>query len=145
MKVIEEIMQTFPQSCGTHDTLDTAMTKMASAEKQFLPVVDQDEKLLGMVTYQDCVNGTQEVPKEDARVVKVMNPITFYVHTYDDEATAFTTMRHNHIGHLPVVDNDNQFRGMISFMSLARRIVKLKNDLKRVDYKFKKKKLKYSL
>jgi CBS-domain-containing membrane protein len=40
-------------------------------------------------------------------------------------------MRNNHTFHLPVVDEKNQLKGVVSFMTLARRIVVLKQQLGR--------------
>jgi len=97
-----------------------------------LPVVNDDKKVIGVVTYNDVMNavGKADGLKISMEVADIMK-IVPCIYTYEDEATTLNVMRRNKSAHLPVVDTENHLEGVISFMVLARRIIQFKRRMGR--------------
>jgi CBS domain-containing protein len=133
MKVIKDLMQSPSSSCSKFDKLQTTADKMSQSKLTFLPVIDENESVIGTVNFNDVqklINSDQFFSNE-LSVADVMKTSSGFITAYDDEAAALKIMRNNHTFHLPVVDEKNQLKGVVSFMTLARRIVVLKQQLGR--------------
>jgi CBS domain-containing protein len=140
MKAVIEIMQAFPPCCGKNDNVDSVMDHMFLTGTKFLPVVDENRHLVGTITYEEMCRAVSDKKRsgEGLKAHHVMNPEAPSINMHDDEAAALSTMRHHHQGRLPVVDFNNSLTGMVSFMSIARRMIKIKSDLKNLDNTMKK-------
>ena len=131
MKVIKELMQNAPSSCTRHDRLRSAAEKMSQSKVTFLPVVDENESVIGTVNYIDLQRmiDSDQFFNDKLCVADVMKTDSGIITAYDDEAAALKVMRNNQSAHLPVVDETNHLKGVVSFITLARRIVQLKQEL----------------
>ena len=83
-----------------------------------LPVVDKDQKVIGIITDRDiCLSLANKGKKTISELsVKEIVPQA-KVHTIKIEDTvtdALREMRKNRIGRLPVTNNDGKLKGMIS-------------------------------
>ena len=132
-------MQKHPTSCHKNDTLHDAAFRMSLSASSFLPVVNENEELVGTITNKDVQRAIEmkDLTKDNLLVGDLMHAESYSVNAYDDEAAALKTMRKNNTSHLPVVDDKNQLKGIVSFITLARRIIQLKNDLKKDDEKLR--------
>jgi len=133
MKPVKDIMRNLPSSCEKYDSIETVASRMSLSSLEFLPVVNERSEVIGTITYDAVqqVMSANKSYKENLRVVDVMKTQTHMVNTNDDEAAALKIMRNNHASYLPVVDDENHLRGVVSFMTLARRIIRLKQQLKK--------------
>ena len=132
-------MQPFPSSCGMQDSLLATAQRMLLSEIDFLTVVDVKHHVTGTITYLDVNKALIENDprKNELVVADVMKSEATIISCYEDEATALKQMRNNHSSHLPVVDEKNQLKGVVSFITVARRIIQLKHELSRDDEKLK--------
>jgi CBS domain-containing protein len=135
MKELKKIMQSYPLTCTKEDNLDQVANLMRQENKSFFPVVDKNKYLIGTITYQDIckVVAEKNTDAKDLYVAEAMNYHAQALYMHDDDATAFRLMRRNHVSYLPVVDFDNRLKGIISFFSIARRIVRFKHEFRNTD------------
>ena len=126
-------MQSAPSSCTMKDRLQSTVEKMSLSKVNFLPVVDENESVIGTINFDDLQRtiNSDEFFSDTLRVADVMKTSSGVITSYDDEATALKMMRSTQSAHLPVVDETNQLKGVVSFITLARRIVQLKQELGR--------------
>lgn len=115
--------------CKKGDSLKVTACKMFLSDRSFLPVIDENRKVLGILLFSDVENQLKK--DEYADVEEAMKPAVC-IHNLDDEAYALQTMRRHKMSYLPVVDGENRLEGTISFFTLARRIVVLKEIMKRI-------------
>lgn len=118
---IETVMSTELVTIGPADNLAMARELMREKRIHHLPVVDNDEKLVGLVTLTDLLASTdsrlrdreQRIHAEDIRVEEVM---TTDLATVDEHASlrhAALFLEKHKIGCLPVV-TDEKLRGIIT-------------------------------
>ncbi|PBQ34406.1 hypothetical protein CNR22_22380 [Sphingobacteriaceae bacterium] len=131
MKAVKDVMRQLPTSCGRNDSLQTVATRMSISKLEFLPVVDVNSEVIGTLIYKDIQIKMSQDNFSNLLVCDVMKVDALLVNTYDDEASALKLMRNNHASYLPVVDEKNHLKGVVSFVALARRIIQLKQELKR--------------
>lgn len=137
MKAIKELMRNFPSSCVKNDSLQVVANQMTISNLEFLPVVDEKMEVIGTITYTDAMVLIGKNEKTELRVSDVMKTETYSITTYDDEASALKVMRNTHASYLPVVDEKNHLKGVVSFVTLARRIILLKQELRKDAEKMK--------
>jgi CBS domain-containing protein len=127
--LLKEIMQQSVLVCRKEDGLKITACKMFLSDNTFVPVINEDGKVIGLLLYSDA----QEKLRKDeyAEVEEAMKPAVC-IHELEDEARALQTMRRHKLAYLPVVNNEDRLEGMVSFMMLARRVVLLKDAMKRI-------------
>jgi acetoin utilization protein AcuB len=122
-----------PVTIKPDDALKDAMWKMEHGHFRHLPVVDEDHKLIGMLTDRDVRlirPSLVFVDKNDAAVqlwsIAVQQAAVFDPVRIKPEATlkeAAELMLRWHIGGLPVVDDHEKAVGMITYTDLLREFV----------------------
>lgn len=131
MKVKDVMTAGTIKSCDSETKLTNAAKIMKDGNCGALPVVDKEQKVVGIITDRDiCLslaskNGKavseisvkELLPKGKVRTIKVNDQIT----------DVLREMRKNKIGRLPVTDKDGKLRGMISVNNLLSRAIK-KNE-----------------
>lgn len=122
MKTINEIMKTSPRSITKNETLKDAAKQMNTSNIGFLPVIDEDQKVVGAITDRDITLAISKNSKtaDDIKVHEVMNSKVHTVQPEDDAASALNIMRTKQVGRLPVVDKENRLKGVISLMGISR-------------------------
>ena len=130
---VKEQMSKNPVTVKPEDGLKDAIWKMERGHFRHLPVVDEKEKLVGMLTDRDIRlirPSFAFVNKEDAAVqlwsisvqqVAVFDPISVKPETTLKEAAAL--MMRWHVGGLPVVDGQEKLIGMITYTDILREFV----------------------
>ena len=130
---VKERMTRSPATVKPNDGLKDAIWKMEHGHFRHLPVVDEQEKLIGMLTDRDIRLIRPSLAftnKEDAMVqlwsisvqqAAVFDPITIKQETTLKEAAEL--MLRWHVGGLPVVDDREKLVGMITYTDLLREFV----------------------
>lgn len=130
MTPIKDLMSTFRSSCSQDDDVTLTAQRMSSCSILFLPVVDDNEKVIGFIKYDDVrYQMAQPDPAKHNICIKDVMHEPVLINCNDDEASALLLMRHHHSSYLPVVDEENHLQGVISFMTVARRVIKLKQEI----------------
>jgi acetoin utilization protein AcuB len=122
-----------PVSVKPHDGLQDAISKMERGHFRHLPVIDDDGKLIGMLSDRDIRSirpSLALVDKNDAMVqlwslsvqqAAVFDPVKVTPETTLKETGAL--MLRWHIGGLPVVDHGDKLIGIITYTDLLRELV----------------------
>ncbi len=124
MKTVNEIMKSQPQSVTKNETLKSALNQMDKSNIGFLPVVDDNQKVIGTITDRDIALAIGKTSKsaQQIKVHEVMNSRVHCIKPEDDAASALKIMRTKQVGRLPVVDSENKLKGMVSLTGMARKI-----------------------
>ncbi|PBQ30479.1 hypothetical protein CNR22_01415 [Sphingobacteriaceae bacterium] len=138
MKTVKELMRSFPYSCKEEDSLKFVASRMSISSITFIPVLDKQERVIGTLTFDSICKTIREnnLTDKEMKVKEIMSSEPVFLHGYEDEATALMHMRNYHLNYVPVVDDDNHLEGMVSFISVARRIVELKHAMKLLKLNF---------
>jgi CBS domain-containing protein len=113
---VQEIMTSNPQVCGPETSLATAAMLMWDNDCGILPVVDDNKKVVGMVTDRDICIGAATI-RQDIAFVPVSAVITgkvFSCHPDDDIKAALKTMQEGRVRRLPVIDENGALQGLLS-------------------------------
>jgi CBS domain-containing protein len=135
---VKEKMTKNPTAVTPEEALKDAVWKMERGHFRHLPVVDNDGKLIGMLSDRDIRlirPSLAFVGKEDAAVqlwslavqqAAVFDPISVKPETTLKEAADL--MLRWHVGGLPVADDQNRLVGMITYTDLLREYVGREED-----------------
>jgi acetoin utilization protein AcuB len=130
---VKERMSKNPATIQPNDGLKDAVWKMEHGHFRHLPVVDEKEKLVGMLTDRDVRlirPSLAFASKEDAAVqlwsisvqqAAVFDPISVKPETTLKEAAEL--MMRWHVGGLPVVDEREKVVGMVTYTDILREFV----------------------
>lgn len=108
-------------ACRREDTLETAATMLASANIGAMPVRDESDHLIGVISERDIVRALARHPS-DMRKLTVSDIMTHDVATCtpeDDIKHVLEVMDRRRVRHLPVVDKGGLL-GMISLRDTIR-------------------------
>jgi predicted CoA-binding protein/predicted transcriptional regulator len=135
---VKEKMTRNPTAVTPQEALKDALWKMERGHFRHLPVVDNDGKLIGMLSDRDIRlirPSLAFVGKEDAMVqlwslavqqAAVFDPISVKPETTLKEAAEL--MLRWHVGGLPVADDQHRLVGMITYTDLLREYVGREED-----------------
>lgn len=136
MKVVE-LMTGTPACCRPETNLGEAVELMWNYNCGILPVVDTDEKVVGVITDRDiCVAlGTRNKPPGNIIVSEVASPKAICCKREDDVRSALAAMAEARIRRLPVINDQGKLVGILSMddvvthMQLGRRaLVELSSE-----------------
>jgi CBS domain-containing protein len=126
---IREIMTQNPKTCMDNHTVDCTLQIMKNENCGLVPVVDEDRKILGVVTDRDiamCLLEHPDTPLNRLRVAdcqcyqdQVDQVIT--LKPDEDIQRAVTLMEKYQVRRLPVVDNENRVIGIVAQADIARK------------------------
>lgn len=119
---VKEIMGQPIMRCRIDETLDAAARLMWEHDCGILPVVDETDRLVGVITDRDvCMAAyTQGKPLFDLRVEGAMARKVYSCHEEDDVETAEQVMATARVRRLPVIDGGHRPVGMLSLCDIAR-------------------------
>ncbi|MGZ3862225.1 MAG: CBS domain-containing protein [Bacteroidia bacterium] len=124
MKTVEEIMVKNPKACGKHDAIPKVVKEMADSGIGTLPVVDRDNKVIGIITDRDICLAIGKTNKHISDL-KVFEAMTHQAHTCSPEdgpEKVFEIMRSNKVGRLPVIDENKKLKGIVSLKTVLRQL-----------------------
>src|SRR6476659_2910184 len=118
---VRELMSTEPRTCTAKHTASDAARTMWECDIGSLPVVDDDDVPVGMVTDRDvCMAAYQQGrPLSAIPVLDVMSPEIHTCLESDSLASAERTMRAWQVRRLPVIDDDGRLVGVLSLNDLV--------------------------
>jgi predicted transcriptional regulator len=113
---VNAVMTGTPCSCQAATNVAAATEMMWKVNCGFLPVVDADGKVCGVVTDRDiCMAlGTRDVTSGALKVGDVCQRLVFSCREDDDIHAALQTMTEARVRRLVVVDTENRLCGVLS-------------------------------
>lgn len=120
--IISEIMTSNVIACGPDDSLDKAAMSMWDFDCGAIPVTNEDEQVIGMLTDRDiCMAGfTQAKRLDEISVEEAMSWEVYSCLPDDSISEAEDIMRTRQIRRLPVIDLQGRLQGIVSLNDLAR-------------------------
>ncbi len=119
---VKDLMTTDAKSCREYNTLNTAAQVMWDHDIGCLPIVDHDNRVIGMLTDRDvCMSAyLQGGPLTATSVTSAMSKEVFSCRSDDQIASAEHLMREQQVHRLPVLDAERRLVGIISLNDIAR-------------------------
>ena len=142
MKTAEDIMDADVPSVSPDDDARTAIDLLAKSELGAIPVVDEDRKVVGIVSESDLILSNEESDLHLPHYLNIMGGIVFVgsmkgfeerldkafatevselmtadpivAHTYEAADRVAKKIADSHHNHLPVVDADGHLAGMVT-------------------------------
>lgn len=117
---VREVMTVRPESCGPDANLSAAAMIMWRNDCGVVPVVGENQKVLGVITDRDiCMAvATRHCPGEKVRARELMSGRLVSVGPEDDVEVALDLMRLEQVRRLPVVGPDDTLVGIVSMNDL---------------------------
>jgi predicted transcriptional regulator len=133
MKTIQDLMLDVFHVCQPGDPLEQAQTCLSLSGREELPVVDREGRIIGALAQRDLdeASGHLKETGGETCVADLMRDAAV-IHVYEDEAEAFRLMRRSKASGLFAVDQFNRLQGRISFVSLARRVISLRQRFRNI-------------
>jgi len=119
--IIQDLMTSAVEFVSTDDSVDKAAIKMTRNNVGAIPVLDRNQKAVGIITDRDITTRVVSVglvPTETA-VTKVMTKNPIVCKESDDIQTAAEIMKEHQIRRLIVQNNRGNFMGVVSLGDLA--------------------------
>jgi CBS-domain-containing membrane protein len=125
--LIQDLMSRNVQTCRSYESLNAAAHKMWEADIGAIPVLDDKERVVGMLTDRDiCMAAyTQGRPLSEIIIAESMSRSLVTCGATDTVARAEQLMREHAIRRLPVVDGERHMVGIVSMNDLARAVTRL--------------------
>jgi CBS domain-containing protein len=120
---IQSLMTKDPKCCRPEDSLRGVAHMMWECDVGSIPVVDQDHRVVGMITDRDiCMTAYfQDRPLSNIAVHQAMASNVIACRPEDDVKTAQRLMRDHQLHRLPVIDREGHLLGVVSVNDLARK------------------------
>lgn len=121
---IKDIMSRNVQTCRSYESLNTAAHKMWEADIGAVPIVDDKDRVVGMVTDRDICMAAylRGRPLAEIPLVEVMSHELLSCGPDDTLDHAEALMRSRQIRRLPVLDAARHVIGMISLNDIIRAV-----------------------
>ncbi|HWI47141.1 MAG TPA: sigma 54-interacting transcriptional regulator [Rummeliibacillus sp.] len=104
--LISNLMTTNFKSCTKEQTLKEILPLFTQTQSNILPVVDDDHKLIGIITKNKIFQLLTTQPSFDITIEQYCNNRPIFLRPTDDiEETRTLLLKHN-VGHAPVVNED---------------------------------------
>ena len=142
MKTAAEIMDAAVPTVTPDDDARAAIELLAKTDKGAIPVLDEDRKVVGIVSESDLILSDEEADLHLPHYVNIMGGVIFVgsmkgfeerlnkayatkvsdlmtadpvvVRSGDDIETVAKTIAEKHHNHLPVVDDDGRLAGLVT-------------------------------
>lgn len=113
---VRDIMKRDPCVSAPGNDLAKAGMQMAEADCGFLPVIGEEERVVGVITDRDvCLAlARRDRRPSEVQVRLVMSGEVYTCRADDDIRRALRTMRERRVRRLPVVDDEGRLHGVLS-------------------------------
>jgi CBS domain-containing protein len=113
---VQDIMTADVEACGPESDLAEAAAIMWRKDCGSVPVVDDERRIVGMITDRDICMAvcTRNKLATDLKVGEVISGRVYACAPDDDIRDALETMQSSQLRRLPVVDADGTLRGILS-------------------------------
>lgn len=131
--VVSDLMTREVISCRAGDSLERAAQIMWERDCGCVPVVDEQQKLRGMITDRDLVMAayTTGQPLAKLRVEQAMARTVHSCRTNDELDAALHSMSEAQVRRLPVVDGGEKLVGVLSLTDLVQAVGEPESRLRR--------------
>lgn len=121
------------RTCRPEASMNEAAHLMWSTDCGVLPVVDADQRVVGMITDRDMCMGAHLQGKSlnDMKVADSMSRTVHSCQASDSIEQAIRRMGDNQVRRVPVVDARGRLVGILSLNDIARRLVSLADERER--------------
>ena len=121
--IVQSLMTKNPKCCRSEESLKTAAHIMWECDIGSIPVVDREQRVVGMITDRDICMAAhfQDRPLSEIQVQQVMASKIVACRPDDDVKTAERLMRDNQVRRVPVIDRDGHLLGLMTVNDLARK------------------------
>jgi CBS domain-containing protein len=119
---VSTLMSAAAKSCGPNDDLQRAAQIMWESDCGIVPVVDSEERVVGMITDRDICMAAY-THGQPLWQIPVSNAMAKDVHGVRENSlleAAEGVMRRLRIRRVPVLDGDGRLKGILSMNDLAR-------------------------
>ena len=118
---ISQVMKFNVESCHMDDNLNMVAEKMSNRDVGCLPVINNSQQVIGMITDRDICMAAYKQRKmlADIAVSASMSRELFACHAEDTVAKAEGMMRMHKVRRLPVIDTDGKLLGIVSLDDFA--------------------------
>jgi CBS domain-containing protein len=123
MMTTKDLMTSSVKSCGADADLATVAKIMWDCDCGTVPVVNEERKVIGMITDRDiCIAAaTRSTAPANIRVREVMSGHVHTCSSEDDVSTVLKTMKERRVRRLPVLDRQERLVGIVSINDLVAR------------------------
>jgi osmoprotectant transport system ATP-binding protein len=118
---VRDVFEEFP-TVQMSEVAEVAIDRMEKRGVRSLIVLDRNKRVMGYLTLEDAGKHCQRV------VADIMNPLDAYTETQATLRDAFSEMLTNAIRHLPVVDDNDQYLGIVTIDAAQQAILKAKAE-----------------
>jgi CBS-domain-containing membrane protein len=120
---VQDVMTRNVKSCQPEATVDQAAMMMWDYDCGVLPVVDDDRRVMGMITDRDIAiaAATRGRLTTHIKVGEVMSGNVFACAEDEDIKSALNTMRRERVRRLPVINYDGRLAGILSLNDVVLR------------------------
>jgi len=134
MATLRDIMTKDPVTVRADDSAQKAAGLMKDNHVGPIPVLDQERKLIGMVTDRDlAIKIVAEGKPADTKVSDVMSRDLFTCGPDDNVKEAIRTMETHQVRRVPVVDDQGHLLGIVAQADLATKTQKPERVAKTVE------------
>jgi len=119
MSAIESVMTANPASCTTATPIREVAQLMIDNDCGQIPVVDDDNRLVGVVTDRDIVVRLVAAGKGDGTAADAMSKPCRSIAADSSVQDAVKLMESAKIRRVPVVDGDGRLAGIVSIADIA--------------------------
>jgi CBS domain-containing protein len=136
---VERLMKTDVNACRPDDTGNCAARIMWERDCGFVPIVDENERVVAVVTDRDlCMAAyTQGKPLQQIPLHSVMSKEIYSCRPDDDLSQAESVMRKRQVRRLPVADAEGRLKGILSLSDITREAAKeAKSHPKKVEVSY---------
>lgn len=123
--MVKNVMEDIPATCEQKDTLHSVAKKMLRDNIAFIPIVDKESRFLGMISDRDVtlsLGKNENRPLSELTVKDVITGKTQTIAPEENIESALRIMRRKRLKCLPVVDNKQRLRGMVSLNRIVKKI-----------------------
>jgi CBS domain-containing protein len=136
---VERLMKTDVNACRPDDTGNCAARIMWERDCGFVPIVDENERVVAVVTDRDlCMAAyTQGKPLQQIPLHSVMSKEIYSCRPDDDLSQVESVMRKRQVRRLPVADAEGRLKGILSLSDITREAAKeAKSHPKKVEVSY---------
>ena len=113
---VKDVMTVDTTSCAPVSSLADTAGLMWERDCGVIPVIDEEQKIIGMITDRDICMAAAMTGKDlsNISVNEVISGAVFGCKSEDDIHQALLTMRENQLRRLPVLDDEGKLQGILS-------------------------------
>lgn len=124
---VKDLMTTATVTARAHERVDVVMREMAQADIRHVPIVDRDDRVVGIVSQRDFQRAAAGGGDPAATVGSVMKHGVWTIPPDAPIAHAVDVLIAHKIGCLPVVNDDGRLVGIVTdtdLLELARALLR---------------------